>query len=130
MSRSDVPSSGRFTAASASRRGHARGGHLAALTTALALLVASVLAIGAMALMPTERTVHVVVVAPPWYSAAQTMGMIAAAGGRIVEPGRYENMMIAAPAPDQSARDLLAALHRSGAWLTWDAFTLRGCAAI
>src|ERR1700690_1754433 len=63
------------------------------------------------------------VVAPPWFSLAQTVGLVDTAGGNIVDFGGLPSVVIVHSTNPRFAR----ALHRAGAWLVIDPVRPRGC---
>lgn len=102
-------------------------GGLGALLPAVLLLLLSTLAIGTTMLAAGAGSEHVAVVAPPWYGPAQTLELVGRAGGRIVDMGRFGNMVVAVVEDGAARQAFLDALHREGAWLTLDAGSLKGC---
>ncbi|MGA0541319.1 hypothetical protein [Neotabrizicola sp. VNH66] len=65
------------------------------------------------------------VVAPPGYSLPETIGMVGAADGGLIDTGRFGNIVIAASAePGFSDR-----LRAAGAWLVVPAPVTLGCGA-
>lgn len=65
------------------------------------------------------------VVASPRSTLADTINLIRAADGRLVEPARFPNIVIAG----SSAPDFTAALRRAGAWLAVATPARGGCVA-
>ncbi|CAN5367994.1 hypothetical protein BH10PSE18_BH10PSE18_39370 [soil metagenome] len=74
-------------------------------------------------LYPSGKDGQYAVVAPPWYSVNQTIALIQAADGRIVDTGDYANMAIV----HSTKPDFVRALYGAGAWLVIDPLRLRGC---
>jgi hypothetical protein len=90
---------------------------------AIALLIVSTVGIFVAAFSPSGDHGQYAVVAPPWYGFAQTIGLIDAAGGDIVEFGDLTNIAIVHSANPGFVR----ALYHAGAWLVIDPLGLRGC---
>jgi hypothetical protein len=90
---------------------------------AAALLAFSLLAVGAAALTPGPEAGAFAVVAPPWYGLDRTAGLVATAGGQLVDAGGLSNVVIAYSAE----RGLPAALYKAGALLVLNPARLRGC---
>jgi hypothetical protein len=79
------------------------------------------LALAGMTTLPT--TGQYLVIASPGSSLADTINIVQAAGGRLVEQGRWSNIVIAG-----SARaDFASAVRRTGAWLAVAAPSRGGC---
>jgi hypothetical protein len=93
------------------------------LAPAVALLFLSAVGVLAAGLSPTGDHGQYVVVAPPWYDAAETAALIGATGGDIVEFGGFPNVVIAHSKSPLYVR----ALYRGGAWLVIDPQRIRGC---
>lgn len=109
------------------RRPRRIDGAIGPLLPAIALLIASTLAIGAIVPGADERTEHVAVIAPPWYDARETVDLVGRAGGRIVDMAGFGSTVVAIRGEGESRQAFLDALGREGAWLTLDAGALRGC---
>lgn len=90
---------------------------------AVALLIVSTIGVFVAALSPSGDHGQYAVVAPPWYGFAQTIGLIDAAGGDIVEFGDLTNIVIVHSSNPRFVR----ALYHAGAWLVIDPVGLRGC---
>jgi hypothetical protein len=90
---------------------------------AIALLIVSAGGILVAALSPASNRGQYAVVAPPWYSLTQTAGLVATAGGDIVDFGRIADVVIA----HSEKPGFVRALYRAGAWLVIDPVGLRGC---
>jgi hypothetical protein len=90
---------------------------------AIALLIVSAVGILMSALSPSGDRGQYAVVAPPWYNFAQTAGLVATAGGDIVDFGAVEDVVIA----HSDNPEFVGALYRAGAWLVIDPVGLRGC---
>lgn len=102
---------------------------------ALALLFTSAFGITAMAFGSPAPDAPMAVFGPPWWKADRMVGLVAEAGGRMVDTGGLPNVMIVRRAPEgergaDEPDDLAAALYRAGAWLVLDAPALRGCLAL
>ena len=93
------------------------------LAPAIALLVASAGAIFMAAFSPSGGRGQYAVLAPPWYSRAQTLKLAVMAGGDVVDVGNLQNVVIVHSASPR----FVAALYHSGAWLVVDPLELRGC---
>ncbi|MDR6952635.1 hypothetical protein J2X65_001990 [Ancylobacter sp. 3268] len=109
------------------RPGDRAGGGFATLLPAVLLLLLSTLGTSTAMLAAGPGTEHVAVVAPPWYEPAQTLELVARAGGRIVDMGRFDNMVVAVVGDDEARQGFPDALRREGAWLALDAGFLNGC---
>jgi hypothetical protein len=90
---------------------------------AIVLLIVSTAAIFVATLSPSGNRGQYAVVAPPWYTLAQTAGLVGMAGGDIVDVGGLANVLIVHSANPRFVR----ALYRAGAWLVIDPGRLRGC---
>jgi hypothetical protein len=90
---------------------------------AAALLAFSLLAVGAAALAPGPEADAFAVVAPPWYGLDRTAGLVAAAGGQLVNTGGLANVVIAY----SGERGFPEALYKAGALLVLNPARLRGC---
>jgi hypothetical protein len=87
------------------------------------LLAFSLLAVGAAALTPGPEAGAFAVVAPPWYGLDRTAGLVAAAGGQLVDTGGLSNVVIAY----SGERGFPEALYKAGALLVLNPARLRGC---
>lgn len=74
-------------------------------------------------LSPSGRDGQYAVVAPPWYDLPQTIALIRAADGGIVDAGGPNNVVIV-HSVDPAFVD---AAYRAGAWAVIDPMQLRGC---
>jgi len=90
---------------------------------AISLLVVSAAAIFMAALSPSGDRGQYAVLAPPWYTRAQTLKLAILAGGDVIDVGNLMNVVIVHSASPQ----FVAALYHSGAWLVVDPLELRGC---
>jgi hypothetical protein len=90
---------------------------------ATALLVFGALGISAATLSPSSARGQYAVMAPPWYDLAQTVALVAAAGGDLVDLGGLTNIVVV----HSSEPGFVRALYRAGAWLVLDPGLLRGC---
>ncbi|MCB4770125.1 hypothetical protein LGR54_16035 [Ancylobacter sp. Lp-2] len=104
------------------------GGGWRQLWPAVALLVVSTSVISLTMLTAKASTEHVAVVVPPWYGAREAMELVGRAGGRVIEMGRFDSMVVATHGEADTQQRFLDALRSEGAWLTLDAGALRGCA--
>ena len=98
-------------------------GHWRDFAPAIALLVASAGAIFMAAFSPSGDRGQYAVLAPPWYSRAQTLKLAVMAGGDVVDVGNLVNVVIV----HSESPEFVAALYHSGAWLVVDPLELRGC---
>ena len=104
-------------------RSLAAGRRLRDLAPAGGLLFVSAVGAVAAGLSPSARNGQYAVMAPPWYTQAQTIGLIARAGGELVDVGGMASVVIA-----HSARSgFVPALYGAGAWLVVDPARLGGC---
>lgn len=87
------------------------------------MLAASLFGIMATGLLPRAGAKQYAVLGPPWRRAAEMLVLVDAAGGRLLDLGGIDNLVIA-HSEDPGFAD---ALYRAGAWLVLDAATLRGC---
>ncbi len=93
------------------------------LWPAVALLGVVVLGLVIATLYPSGSDDQYAVVAPPWYSRAQTIGLIESIDAGIVDTGGPANMLII----HSSAPGVVRKLFGAGAWLVIDPVQLRGC---
>lgn len=91
---------------------------------AAALMVGVIAIIAVARLWPSGDRGQYAVIAPPSYDLGQTVRLVRAAGGSIVDVGGLKNVVILHSA-DKNA---VAALYHAGAWLVIDPQLLRGCA--
>lgn len=93
------------------------------LAPASLLLVASAAGIAAATILAGPDSRQVAVVAPPWYGAAQAIGLVERAGGSVVDLGGVGNVVVAV----SEDADFIASLYREGAWLALNPIIARGC---
>ena len=93
------------------------------LAPAIVLLIVSTVGIMVAALRPSGDHGQYAVMAPPWYSLGQTIGLVDTAGGQIVGFGDLRNVVIVHSDHPRFVR----ALYSAGAWLVIDPVGLRGC---
>jgi hypothetical protein len=102
-----------------------RCGRSAPWLPAALLLGVGIVALGAASLWPAGAATAWVVVAPPGKRLADMVNIVATADGRLIQPGRFANIVIAgSPRPD-----FPAALRRAGAWIAIPAPVDSGCLA-
>lgn len=89
---------------------------------AIAIGLASLIALGVIRLAPAEGQ-PVAVIFPPGISADAALLRTAAAGGLIVRTGAWEGLVVAR----SEAPGFAAALYRAGAWLVLSAADAVGC---
>lgn len=94
-----------------------------ALLPVLALLVFSVVGTAAAALAPRTSYGSFAVISPPWYTAAQTVALVSAAGGTLVRSSDWSNVIIS----DSSDPQFVSELYRAGAWLVLDPNGIQSC---
>jgi hypothetical protein len=90
---------------------------------AIVLLMVSAVGIFVAAFSPSADRGQYAIVAPPWYSPAQTADVVGMAGGDIVDVGGLPSVVIAR----STSPGFVRALYRAGAWLVIDPVQLRGC---
>jgi hypothetical protein len=90
---------------------------------AIALLLASWMAIAALSLQVRSGTVVVAVVFPPWWSSRQAMLAIASANASIVRITALPAILVVLPDEHEG----LAQLRHAGAWLTIDPQAIAAC---
>jgi hypothetical protein len=90
---------------------------------AMVLLIVSAAGIFVAALSPSGDYGQYMVVGPPWFSLAQTVGLVDLAGGDIVDVGTLPSVVIVHSINPRFVR----ALYRAGAWLVIDPVRPRGC---
>lgn len=93
------------------------------LGPAAALGLVSLGALASAYLQPFSGGDQYLVVAPPSWSLARTINLVARADGRIVRAGRYDNMLFAA----SSRSDFGPALRAAGAWFVIATPATWGC---
>jgi hypothetical protein len=93
---------------------------------AAVLLIVSTVGIFAATFSPSVGRTQYVVMAPPWYTLVQTVGLVARAGGDLVDLGGLANVVIVHSSNPEFVREL----YRAGAWLVTDPVLLRGCLAL
>lgn len=106
------------------RRPRLRARDLLPALTMLVLLVAGLLA-ASFAGAGTGKGEGYLVIAPPGWTLGRTTGLVRASGGRLVRPGGFSNMVIAASADPQFAQ----ALEGGGALFVRRVAGPLGCAA-
>lgn len=102
-----------------------QGGALSTLAPAALLLVAGLAGLAAASSAGAGGTGSYAVIAPPGSTLADSINIVRAADGRMVQPGRFANIVIARS--DRS--DFPDALRRAGAWAVIDAPSPGGCLA-
>jgi hypothetical protein len=90
---------------------------------AAVLLIVSAIGVFIAGLSPSENQGQYAVMAPPWFSLAQTAGLVALAGGDIIEVGGLSSVIIA----HSVNPTFVHSAYRAGAWLVIDPVRLRGC---
>jgi hypothetical protein len=90
---------------------------------AAVLLIVSAISVFIAGLSPSGDQGQYAVVAPPWFSLAQTAGLVGMAGGDIVEVGGLSSVVIA----HSVNPTFVHSVYRAGAWLVIDPVRLRGC---
>jgi hypothetical protein len=93
------------------------------LTPALLLMVFGLAGLATASLMGVAPDGRYVVIAPPWSSVENTMSLIGAADGGVLEPGRFPNIMIAA----SERSDFPGRARAHGAWLVVRPPLAAGC---
>ncbi len=88
---------------------------------AFCLAVGSLLACAWLEASPAPSSVAVALVFPPWWSAGQDY-LAAAAAGRVIRFGLFQNIVVVAPLPGEET------LAATGAWVALDPGHLGGCA--
>lgn len=93
------------------------------LAPAAILLTAGLIGLFVASFSGTARNDQYLVIAPPWSNVGNTIDLILAADGSLVEAGRLQNIAIAA-----SSRPGFSARARSaGAWLVLPSPSAAGC---
>jgi len=106
----------------------AKSSHFKALWPAALLLAVGLAGLAAATLAPTGKGDQYAVIAPPWYTMAQTIDLVRNTQGQIVEIGKPFRIMPGTIVITHSARpDFVTAAYRAGAWLVIDPMRLRGC---
>jgi hypothetical protein len=103
-------------------------GGWAALRPALLLLAASLGGIAAAGAAAPRPAGAMAVIGAPWWDTARMAGLALAAEARLVDAGRFGNVLIVRRGAGETG-DLAAALYAAGAWLVLDAGSARGCLA-
>jgi hypothetical protein len=91
---------------------------------AVLLLVASVIALGAVSVQPRADEATVAVLFPPWWSPPAVFGAAAAAGADVIRATAIPSLLVLRPAAD---RDGWARLRAAGAWLALDPKAVAAC---
>lgn len=119
-----VLSSSRMRAESQSvATGRRRGGRLFVYLPAALLLFAGLTGLGTASLLDGQDSGWYLVIAAPGSTRAQTINLVSAADGRLVQAGRFSNIVIAG----SDRPDFPAALRKAGAWLAIAAPPGGGC---
>ncbi|MFC3442812.1 hypothetical protein ACFOKF_16685 [Sphingobium rhizovicinum] len=103
-----------------------RQGRKAAWTAcipALLLLGVGLCGLGAASLLDGRQSGWYLVIAAPGSTLANTINLVSAADGRLVQKGRFSNIVIAG----STRPDFPAALRKAGAWLAVAAPSRGGC---
>ena len=104
---------------------HGAKAPLLAWMPAALLLLAGLMGLGAASLLRGGVPGWYLVMTPPGSTLADTVNIVIAADGRLVQTGRFPNIVIAgSPRPD-----FPSALRRAGAWLAIPAPQVAGCLA-
>lgn len=96
-----------------------------ALVPAALLLAAGLAGLAAASSAGAGGTGSYAVIASPGSTLADSINIVRAADGRLVQPGRFANIVIAR----SDRRDFPDALRRAGAWAVIDAPSPGGCLA-
>ena len=99
------------------------GGLLRSLCPAVLLLTTGLFGLAIASLLQGSTSGWYLVVAAPGSSLADTINLVRAADGRLVQRGAFSNIVIAG----SNRRDFPAALRHAGAWLAIAAPTGVGC---
>ncbi|SEI67439.1 hypothetical protein SAMN05518849_101515 [Sphingobium sp. AP50] len=99
------------------------GGRLFVYLPAALLLFAGLTGLGAASLYGGPDSGWYLVIAAPGSTRAQTINLVSAANGRLVQAGRFSNIVIAG----SDRPDFPAALRKAGAWLAVAAPPGGGC---
>lgn len=83
------------------------------LLPAIMLLLAGLAGLLAASVWPANAKGRYVVLAAPWSRSAETLNLVTAAHGRLIQAGRFSNIMIVA-SEDADFPDML---RQNGAWL-------------
>ncbi|MGE4322614.1 MAG: hypothetical protein AB7E60_06235 [Sphingobium sp.] len=103
---------------------HSRWHGVTAWLPAALLLVTGLAGLAVVSILNGNASGPYLVIAPPGASLADTINLVGAADSRLVQAGRFPNMVIAAS--DQP--DFAATLRKAGAWLAIPAPERGGCA--
>jgi hypothetical protein len=95
----------------------------AAWLNAFALLLASLIAVGALSFQVRPGAEIVAVAFPPWWSLRQVFEAAASADATIVRTTAISTLLVVKPASDAG----LERLRREGAWLTLDPQAVAAC---
>ena len=98
------------------------------LRPAVLLLAASLGGIALLGAIAPRPAATMAVIGAPWWDAPRMAAIAVAAGARLVDAGRFDNVLIIRRAEGEDT-DLAAALYGAGAWLVLDAPGPRGCLA-
>ncbi|WP_159993125.1 hypothetical protein [Roseomonas sp. 18066] len=105
-----------------------RAAHWRSLRPAALLLVASLVGTAALGIVAPRPAATMAVIGAPWWDAPRMAAIAIAAGARLVDAGRFGNVLIVRRGEGEDT-DLAAALYTAGAWLVLDAPGPRGCLA-
>ncbi|ONG47814.1 hypothetical protein BKE38_22610 [Pseudoroseomonas deserti] len=103
-------------------------GQWRSLRPAALLLAASLGGTALLGVVAPRPAATMAVIGAPWWDAPRMAGIAVAAGARLVDAGRFDNVLIVRRAEGEEI-DLAAALYSAGAWLVLDAAGPRGCLA-
>lgn len=90
---------------------------------AILLLIAGVLGLAVATLSSSGKSGQYAVIAPPWYTLADTVSLIEQADGRIADIRSNSHVVIVYSERPRFVHDL----YRAGAWLVLDPGRLAGC---
>lgn len=90
---------------------------------AVLLLIAGLAGLAIASLLDGRESGRYLVIAPPNATLADTINLVRAADGRLVQAGRFSNIVIAG----SSQPNFAAALRKAGAWLAIAAPDRGGC---
>jgi hypothetical protein len=93
---------------------------------AIALLIVSAAGIFVAALSPSGDRGQYAVVAPFSYNPSRTAGLVARAGGEILDFSNMPNVVFV----HSDNPDFVRSLYHAGAWLVLDPVALRGCLGV
>lgn len=95
------------------------------LLPAVALLLASTVAIGMAHMLPDKNSRQVAALFNPFWGTQATARAVAASGVRMVRTGALDTILVV----DLDRTGSPARLYRAGAWLVLDAVAAQGCGA-